>query len=57
MTSLPGYQSIIDLDGVAISTAGVVDSQSGKIVYTGYTISSYSGTDFLSEIQNDFLSP
>ena len=46
MTLIAGYQSIIDLDGVAISTAGVVDSQSGKIVYAGYTIPSYSGTDF-----------
>ena len=54
---IAGYQSIIDLDGVAISTAGVVDSQSGKIVYAGYTIPSYSGTDFLSEIQKRFSIP
>ena len=54
---IAGYQSIIDLDGVAISTAGVVDSQLGKIVYAGYTIPSYSGTDFSSEIQKRFSIP
>ena len=54
---IAGYESIIDLDGVAISTAGVVDSQLGKIVYAGYTIPSYSGTDFLSEIQKRFSIP
>lgn len=54
---IAGYQSIIDIDGVAVSTAGVVDSQSGKIVYAGYTIPSYSGTDFSSEIQKRFSIP
>ena len=54
---IASYQSSLDLDGVAISTAGVVDSQSGKIVYAGYTIPSYSGTDFSSEIQKRFSIP
>ena len=40
------YKEKFELDGVAISSAGVVDSQSGKISYAGYTIPGYIGTDF-----------
>ena len=32
------YKEKFELDGVAISSAGVVDSQAGKISYAGYTI-------------------
>nr|WP_231433677.1 hypothetical protein [Enterococcus faecalis] len=40
------YIKKYDIDGVAISTAGVVDSQKGEIVYAGYTIPGYIGTNF-----------
>ena len=32
------YKEKFELDGVAISSAGVVDSQAGKISYAGYTL-------------------
>ena len=51
------YQDKFELDGVAISSAGVVDSQSGKISYAGYTIPGYIGTDFRSRILKEFGLP
>lgn len=51
------YKEKFELDGVAISSAGVVDSQSGKISYAGYTIPGYIGTDFRSRILKEFGLP
>ena len=51
------YQEQFELDGVAISSAGVVDSQAGKISYAGYTIPGYIGTDFRSRILKEFGLP
>lgn len=51
------YKEKFELDGVAISSAGVVDSQSGKISYAGYTIPDYIGTDFRSRILKEFGLP
>lgn len=51
------YQEKFELDGVAISSAGVVDSQAGKISYAGYTIPGYIGTDFRSRILKEFGLP
>ncbi|MGX7349349.1 ROK family protein [Dolosicoccus paucivorans] len=45
------------LSGVAIATAGVVDSSQGTVVYAGYTIPNYGGTDFSSMIQEQFDLP
>lgn len=46
------YQAVGgSLDGVAISSAGVIDSQAGKVVYSGYTIPAYQGTDFRQAIE------
>ncbi|MDK6233152.1 ROK family protein [Aerococcus sanguinicola] len=46
------YQaSVGGLDGVAISSAGVIDSQAGKVIYSGYTIPAYQGTDFRLAIE------
>ncbi len=39
-------QTRLPLDGVAIATAGVVDTQAGKIIHAGPTIPNYRGTDF-----------
>ncbi|XZR27223.1 ROK family protein, partial [Streptococcus canis] len=41
------YQTNHDIDGVGISSAGVVDSQKGEIVYAGYTIPGFIGTNFM----------
>ena len=51
------YKEKFELDGVAISSAGVVDSQAGKISYAGYTIPGYIGTDFRSRILKEFGLP
>lgn len=45
------------LNGVAIATAGVVDSSKGKVVYAGYTIPNYGQTDFKTMIRNRFNLP
>lgn len=39
------------LQGVAISTAGVVDSQKGLITYAGYTIPGYTGTPLKERVE------
>lgn len=51
------YKEKFELDGVAISSAGVVDSQAGKISYAGYTIPGYIGTDFRSRVLKEFGLP
>src|SRR5699024_11638710 len=43
--------------GIWISTAGVVDSDSGEIIYTGPTIKNYRGTNFKADIEADFQIP
>lgn len=51
------YSQKYDIDGVGISTAGVVNSQTGEIVYAGYTIPDYIGTNFIKTIKNRFRLP
>lgn len=51
------YQKLIRLDGVAISSAGVVDPQIGEIVYSGYTIPNYAGCNFVRLINEQFHLP
>lgn len=51
------YKEKFELDGVAISSAGVVDSQAGKISYAGYTIPGYIGADFRSRVLKEFGLP
>lgn len=38
------FKSKMELQGIAIASAGVVDSQKGSITYAGYTIPGYTGT-------------
>lgn len=45
------------IDGVAISSAGVVDSQQGTIAYAGPTIPHYQGTAFKQTIWEQFHLP
>ncbi|HEU9130180.1 TPA: ROK family protein [Streptococcus pneumoniae] len=40
--------------GVGISTAGVVNANTGEIIYAGYTIPGYIGVNFTSEIEKRF---
>lgn len=42
------------IDGVGISTAGVVNSNTGEIIYAGYTIPGYIGVNFTAEIEKRF---
>ncbi|CAG5940820.1 transcriptional regulator [Streptococcus pneumoniae] len=42
------------IDGVGISTAGVVNANTGEIIYTGYTIPGYIGVNFTFEIEKRF---
>ena len=42
------------IDGVGISTAGVVNSNTGEIIYAGYTIPGYIGVNFTVEIEKRF---
>ncbi len=43
--------------GVGIATAGVVNSQTGEVVYAGYTIPGYCGTNFKQTILERFQLP
>lgn len=42
------------IDGVGISTAGVVNANTGEIIYAGYTIPGYIGVNFTSAIEKRF---
>ena len=42
------------IDGVGISTTGVVNANTGEIIYAGYTIPGYIGVNFTSEIEKRF---
>ncbi|MBF6977615.1 ROK family protein [Aerococcaceae bacterium zg-BR22] len=45
-------QAKYDFDGVAVATAGVVDSMSGTITYAGYTIPEYTGTPIKKRVES-----
>lgn len=42
------------LSGICISSAGVVDSELGRIIYSGYTIPNYTGTEIKSILEQKF---
>ena len=42
------------LDGICISTAGVVDPEAGRIVYAGPTIPDYTGVEFRRPLEKRF---
>ena len=47
-------ESYDNLDCIGISTAGVVDSEKGEIIFAGPTIPGYIGTNFKKEIKDRF---
>ena len=46
-----------NIDGIAISTAGVVDSRAGTVVFAGPTIPDYTNTPIKKIIENSFNIP
>lgn len=45
------------IEGIAVSTAGVVDSQSGKVIFSGPTIPGYTNTPIKQIIEDSFGIP
>ncbi|WCQ69477.1 ROK family protein [Streptococcus pasteurianus] len=43
------------IEGISISSAGVVDSQNGVILFSGYTIPNYTGTEFTNFLEKNFI--
>lgn len=48
------YKSKYRLEGICISTAGMVDPIEGKVFYAGHRIPNYAGTCFKREIETEF---
>lgn len=46
-----------DINGVGISTAGIVDREKGEIIYAGPTIPNYTGTAFKTVLSESFPFP
>ena len=51
------YQNNVDLIGICISTAGMVDPEMGRIFYSGPQIPHYAGTDFKRTMEQIFRVP
>lgn len=51
------YKDKMNLAGVAISSAGMVDPDKGEIFYSGPQIPNYAGTNFKSAIEDTFHIP
>ena len=47
-------QKKYNLSGICISSAGVVDTELGRIIYSGYTIPNYTGTEIKNIIEKEF---
>ncbi|KAF1297843.1 hypothetical protein BAU15_08030 [Enterococcus sp. JM4C] len=45
------------LAGICVSSAGVVNQIEGKIIYSGYTIPNYTGTEIKKTLENRFSIP
>lgn len=45
---------IYTIDGICISSAGVIDGNLGKVIYSGYTIPNYTGTQIKSILEEKF---
>ncbi len=45
------------ISGICVSTAGVVDTERGDVIYSGPTIPGYTGTKIKKELENAFRLP
>ncbi|MBC2076623.1 ROK family protein [Listeria marthii] len=50
-------QEKMDVAGVCVASAGVVHPEKGKIIYAGYTIPGYTGTEIKKTIEHRFGLP
>ncbi len=50
-------QSIYEIRGICISTAGMVDSERGRIIYSGELIPKYTGTEIKETLEKVFHLP
>lgn len=46
-----------EISGVAISSSGVIDPDKGQVVYAGYTIPNFQGTDYKKAVEERFGLP
>lgn len=51
------YMAQASISGLAISSAGVVNPQKGEIVYSGYTIPGYTGSNFYDHFASKYQIP
>lgn len=49
--------SMYTIEGICISSAGVVDNKKGEIIYSGPTIPKYTGTKLKEELEKEFSLP
>ncbi|WP_233573229.1 ROK family protein [Leptotrichia sp. OH3620_COT-345] len=48
---------VYKIEGICISSAGVVDTEKGEIIYAGPTIPKYTGTKIKEELEKEFNLP
>ena len=46
-----------EIAGICVSSAGVIDSVSGEVIYSGYTIPNYTGTPIKAILEKKFSIP
>lgn len=54
---IKSYVSDYKIDGVCVSTAGMVDPKEGKIIYASSLIPNYTGVEIKKEIEKEFNIP
>lgn len=57
MRLVSSFSKAYKLDGVGISTAGIVDRVNGKIIYAGPTIPNYINTEIKATLEKEFTIP
>lgn len=51
IAQVQNYQQKVKVEGIAIATAGVVNSQTGEIIYGGINFPGYAGTQIKAELE------
>lgn len=54
---ISNYINQKNIDGITISSAGVINAKSGEVAYSGYTIPGYTNTKFKEKIEKEFTIP